>query len=80
MALIDKTPHEPRGEYARTRLPAVSGEYCCLVCGYRIVGSGELPACPMCHQQTWRLVAWRPFTRPEVPAAKESRSDSPPGP
>jgi hypothetical protein len=75
MALIDQPPHESRGEQARPRLPAVTGEYCCGVCGYRILGSGDLPTCPMCRQQTWRLVAWRPFGRPELPAASARRSD-----
>ncbi len=60
MTLIDEIP-EPRGVGARGSRWAVSGEYCCDVCGYRILGWGELPDCPMCHRQTWRLVAWRPF-------------------
>ena len=67
----DQTSREsPQPQAARR--PAVTGEYCCAVCGHRMLCAGDLPACPTCHQRSWRLVAWRPFTpqeraRPGVP-------------
>jgi hypothetical protein len=64
MTLIDEIPPDPRRLEARGRRWGGSGEYCCDVCGYRILGHGELPDCPMCHQHAWRLVAWRPFSPP----------------
>ena len=39
------------------------GEFHCSGCGYGIVSRGLLPACPMCHGETWEESPWRPFTR-----------------
>lgn len=65
MALIDGTPPDPPDARPRSRLPAVTGDYCCLACGHRILGADALPTCPACGQRAWRLVAWRPFTHPD---------------
>jgi hypothetical protein len=72
MALPDQTSLDPPDARTQSRLPAVTGDYCCLVCGRRILGSGELPACPTCHQRAWRLVAWRPFTAPDATNARSA--------
>ena len=80
MPFIHNAFHDSPSAQVRPRPPAVSGEYCCHGCGYRIVGTGELPTCPMCHQQTWRLVAWRPFSVPASSPTSESSNGSPLGP
>ncbi len=67
MALIDRTmPNAPAADGVGIR-PAITGEHCCVHCGYRIVSRGPLlPDCPMCHVAEWRLVAWRPFSGQRV--------------
>ena len=81
MPFIHNAFHHSPSAQVRPRPSAVSGEYCCLGCGYRIVGRGELRTCPMCHRQAWRLVAWRPFSVPaHSPDTCESPSGSPLGP
>jgi hypothetical protein len=47
------------------RSPAV-GEYRCAGCGYGVVVSGHLPACPMCRGEEWEAAHWRPFSRRAV--------------
>ena len=42
---------------------AAKGEFRCLGCGYGIVVTRELPACPMCRGQDWQPTDWRPFSR-----------------
>jgi hypothetical protein len=63
---------------ARARPLVVTGEYACRGCGYRILRSGSLPSCPMCHERAWRLVAWHPFTRPG--RLDRGSADAPPEP
>lgn len=41
---------------------AITGDYACCRCGYRISSFGTLPRCPMCGDHAWRLMAWRPFS------------------
>jgi hypothetical protein len=43
------------------------GEFRCVECGYGVVVSSELPACPMCHGDSWQPAPWRPFTRATAP-------------
>jgi rubrerythrin len=42
---------------------AAKGEFRCLDCGYGIVITHTLPACPMCRGRGWQEADWRPFTR-----------------
>ena len=65
MAIIDRIPQSsPAAEGVDVR-PSVTGEYCCFMCGSRILACGPLlPDCAVCHQNAWRLVAWRPFSGP----------------
>ena len=69
MALIDPMPFDSNRVAVRPDPPALTGEHACAGCGYRILRSGVLPQCPMCHRRVWRLVAWRPFTRPGRPGS-----------
>jgi hypothetical protein len=39
-----------------------AGEYRCLECGYGIVTFSMVPACPMCHGDTWEATRQSPFT------------------
>jgi lipopolysaccharide biosynthesis regulator YciM len=39
-----------------------AGEYRCLECGYGIVTFSLVPACPMCHGDTWEVTRESPFT------------------
>jgi lipopolysaccharide biosynthesis regulator YciM len=39
-----------------------AGDYRCATCGYGIVTFALLPACPMCHGESWRAIPHGPFT------------------
>jgi lipopolysaccharide biosynthesis regulator YciM len=48
-----------------------AGDYRCTSCGYGIVTFALLPACPMCHGESWRGVPHGPFTMREHGASAE---------
>ena len=52
------------GEYVAFRQSgeAAKGSFRCTECGYGVVVTQTLPSCPMCSEQVWEHVAWRPFT------------------
>jgi rubrerythrin len=41
----------------------VKGEFHCAECGYGVTIVRELPACPMCGNESWEQTAWSPFAR-----------------
>jgi rubrerythrin len=39
------------------------GEFRCSDCGYGVVVTTTLPACPMCSSESWEQAPWSPFRR-----------------
>lgn len=39
------------------------GAFECSACGYGVVVTAALPACPMCAGTAWEESPWRPFGR-----------------
>ena len=48
-------------EFVRSGV-GVKGEFRCSECGYGVVVSRSLPPCPMCGEDVWEPVAWRPVS------------------
>jgi hypothetical protein len=57
-------PGEVDGDYVDFYVggTVAKGEFRCADCGYGVVVSRELPRCPMCSEQVWERVDWRPFS------------------
>lgn len=61
----EQLPAEVSGDYVAFRQAGdpAKGSFRCADCGYGVVVTARLPACPMCGSASWEQSEWSPFRR-----------------